>query len=353
MRFYVASALFLLSLSSSLMASESREPEVKYLIEEGLVRYAIHGEGKLQEGVVWHVEGEATRCFDRFGQEEAYHVTLTESLDGIPGYHPQKRLMSKWEDGTRFMVDFEKERIVKQHLAKHRNDYDKEKMHFIGQQMVGNVICDMWESRYEKRCFYKEVPIFRSYDFLGFHYVEEATEASFSPEKKEITACLKLPDFPVIRSFALYNDPLHLGEKNTKGLVTEKLKSRFESFLLHQKEGKETERKREELLKKELAMPIFQEQKSFLNHLLEVLERTRMCLVQAEGTVEANACLSRLHQFEVQKLGGRKRQTISDWQREKESVLEHFDRSIEQLRAKMPCVRRAKSLTDLAMCIQQ
>ncbi|GEM_PF-6122170 len=318
-----------------------------YSIEKGIVHYKIDASGMIDRDLNWTLKGDATRCFHDYGASLTFRKHIDEYLNGSFRYHAKADFMTVQEGEISYVADYRTKRIIKQHLP--LKEEIPSSMHYVGQQMVGNVVCDLWEDPVEKLCFYKGVPILKDYQALGFHYREEAVDATFDPAQNTLKECEKMPEFPLIQTFALYKRAnIQIPQQNDR-MIGERILEELEK-VTKDPFSADTDKKFHDQLQQE----IFHMQQRFLENLLKTLEKSRMCFQKAENTIDANVCLSDLHALEVKYLGDdKRRQVIVDWQEEKDSVSEHFEKSIASLRAKMPCIKRAKQLHDINMCLQQ
>jgi hypothetical protein len=101
-----------------------------------------------------------------------------------------------------------------------------------------------------------------------------------------------------------------------------------------------------------LSEPVFESQKRLLPKLLETLKKTRACLVKAKETAMANACLYDLIQIKSY-FTENEHNTIEEWETNREKILERFDENIMMLQSRMKCIRGAKQMEDLAVCMKE
>ena len=329
------------------LCAKVESKRVRYGIEKGIIHYKIDASGMIDKDLNWTLRGNATRCFHDYGASLTYRKHIDEYLNGSFRYHAKADFMTAQEGETSYVADYRTKRIIKQHLP--LKEEMPPSMHYVGQQMVGNVVCDLWEGPVEKLCLYKGVPILKDYQALGFHYREEALDATFNPTRKTLKECEKMPEFPLIQTFALYRRANAQIPQQDDRMIGEKILEALEKVTKDPSSAN-----KDKMFHKELQQEIFHMQQRFLENLLKTLEKSRMCFQKAENTIDANVCLSDLHALEVKYLGDdKRRRVIVNWQEERDGVSEHFEKSIASLRAKMPCIKRAKQLHDINMCLQQ
>jgi hypothetical protein len=333
--------------------ANASDTQAAYRISSGIIHYRLQGEGMVQNDINWTMSGQSTYCFEKGGEEGYEEIDISEKLEGALAYYAKKHL-KKHTVGDRIDVaDYQKKRIMTRYVS--RADVEPEGMQFIGQQMVANVICDMWQDEHRSLCLYKGFVLRQTYRYYGFSYLKEAVDTRFSSESMEDTnsSCRSMPDFPVLKQVAL----MGVGAEPTSRYTGQMIFELFESYIKQEVHTSSKDPKKEEqksnAFHKELSRLLLKPQKDSFSTLLKILEKTRLCLIQAEGTVSANACLSDLYHLERLLKGSTKRQIVTSWSEEKNDVLERFESNIGLLRAKMPCIRRAKKLVDLEVCIRQ
>jgi len=323
-----------------------------YDVPEAVVYYTIGGGGPLSKDVNLTLEGSGKRCFSEWGEVEQYETHIVERTVGNLNYIRRKDRCERRQRTEVLDVDFTHQKILERSRPKDEHKrYTTAGMHSIGQQMVANVICDMWEGKGTKICLYKGIPLFTEYHALGFYYREEATDVVFDINTSEISKCT-LPPYPK-QKFSLYTNSIKT--KNSKK-VPEVFSDRLLAVIAYLKKKKKeenmlssTERKG---LKEMMGEPVFRDQKYLLPKLLETMKKTRACLSQAQDTNEANHCLSDMIDIKSN-FTGNEHNKIENWKSDKNTVLEKFETHIALLQSKMKCIRSAKMFSDLSMCMQQ
>jgi hypothetical protein len=326
-------------------------PEKRYKVPHAMVTYRISGGGVLTPDINLTLEGNGTLWFKEWGAEEFIARHIAEKTTGV--LHDiryngmcQKRLKKQMLD-----VDYKNKKIRERPLPKGKGMTDmKQGLSLIGQQMVGNVICNMWEGNGIKRCFYKGIPLFTEYRVLGIYYREEATDVSFDLNVSDENNCT-LPDYPV-EKFALFTTHFKTNSKKSFKPLAARLQEILGELNKKGKSERHLSDKERKALLEQIGKPIFEKQKQLLPTLLQMMKKTRACLVQAKETTDANACLKPLTVLK-NNFSNRLQKPFKNWSKEREMVLDRCDENIVSLQSKMKCIRGAKRLDDLSLCMQQ
>ena len=332
-----------------LHGAETPSPKL-YDVPKAMVMYQISGGGVLSEDVNLSIEVKGKLRFKEWGKVELREKQIEERTTGALHYRKVWQLCEKRQEKQLLDVDFHAKKIHERLLPKGKKRRKiTAGLKRTGQQMVANIVCDMWESRGIKRCVYKGIPLFTEYRALGLLYREEATEVRFDINVTDSSQC-SVPAYPV-EKFALYTASFKTKNIKRSAPFDERLKQSIEIF---EKKGLNEEKllpnQKQELLNI-LAKPIFQSQKKMLPELLQVLKRTRACLSQARNTPAANHCMDDLVQIKS-RLTANSDNQIDDWNKEREKILESLEEKIVLLQSRMKCVRAAKQFSDLAGCMK-
>jgi len=343
------SAICLCGVVTSLLASDPSQIKI-YDLPKAMVRYTISGGGVLSDDVNMTLKGEGKLRFREWGAVELVEMQIEEKTVGSLHYRMQKRTCEKRQKKQILDVDFENKKIRERPLplGKRRTD-PTEGLVRSGQQMVANVVCDMWEGVGIRKCLYKKIPLFTEYHALGLFYREEAREVYFDINATEHSAC-NVPSYPV-EKFSLYTTNFKTKNNKLPREFSKRLLKIIEQIKAKGGDEEKLSEKERRVLINMIGEPLFQSQKHLLPKLLETLKRTRACLVQAEKTTVANACLYDLIQMKSY-FTGNSHNTIENWEHEREVILDTFDENIVVLQSKMKCIRGAKHFSDLAACMR-
>jgi hypothetical protein len=333
-----------------LLHAADTPPAKLYDVPMAMVTYKISGGGMLSEDVNLSIKGEGKLRFRAWGSVELSEKYIEESTVGVLHYREERHRCQKRQEKQILDVDFNTKKIRERPLPEGKKrkqvtaGLKKE-----GQQMVANVVCDMWQGRGVRRCIYKGIPLFTEYRALGLLYREEATEVQFDLNVTESSGC-DIPSYPV-EKFALYTGSFKTRNKKTPRSFEERLAQSIEIFEQKGlKEEKLSPAQKQKLLNI-LADPIYESQKKKLPQLLEILKKSRACLFHTKTTDSANRCIKELVKMKpfFTENGDNH---IEDWDKEKDKVLEEIEEHIVTLQSKMKCIRAAKKFSDLAVCMK-
>jgi hypothetical protein len=322
-----------------------------YEVPKAEVTYKISGGGPLSTEVNLTLEGEGKLRFKEWGAVELIERHIVERTTGVIHYSRKQDSCEKRQEKQIYDVDFKNKRILERSLPGGKKVRDlTDGLTKYGQQMVANVVCNMWVGKGIRRCIYKGIPLFTEYRALGLYYREDATDVNFDINITEPSGCA-IPEYPV-RKFSLYTNNFKTKNKKPPKSFSKRLLKAIE--MLESKKGDEEKlpEKEKKALIQMIGAPIFEEQKALLPKLLETLKKTRACLVQAKETAMANACLYDLLQIKSY-FTGNSHNRIDDWTKDRERILNTFDENIIALQSKMKCIRGAKNIHDLSACMTQ
>ena len=349
MPLYTKTALCLLALSI-IGSSAHAASEKRYEIPRAMVAYKISGGGALSDDVNLTIEGKGKLRFKEWGAVSLVERHILEETSGALHYRARRDVCEKQMRKEVLDVDYENKKILQRPLPKGTRHEDLTAgLKRIGQQMIADVVCDMWEGEGVRRCLYKGVPLFSEYRALGLLYREEATKIVFDINVSDISQC-SVPSYPV-EKFALFTKNFKTRSKKVPKAFAARFRMVME--ILHKK-GYDPDalppRSRKELIDI-IGEPIYTAQKKLLPELLQTMKRSRACLMQAEDTPKANACIKDLIKLKSS-FTDDKENRIDDWQHEREKLLERLDAHIVDLEMRMKCIRGAKNFGDLATCMK-
>ncbi|NOR54827.1 MAG: hypothetical protein GQ531_01320 [Sulfurovum sp.] len=337
-------------LSVGLNATEKTH---KYEVASGIVFYDIQGEAALTPETNLSISGTAKLRFKEWGdillQENNAEVLTTGAIQ----HKQQFKSLVNVQHNKVITVDYENEQLLegKRSLLTLNAKNELEGLVEDGEEMVAGFLCTVWKSANSKKCLYKGVVLKQESTILGVSYVKVAKSARFDINASE-EAC-HLPDYP-LQDIGLFKDnPKTKNSKKRENLCKLLNKSSFEKeakeqkFSTHNREN-ETRQRFINYIGKE----IFMAQKEFLPQLLTVLKETRVCWYKAEDAVEAERCFESFKNMKASQ-GVELEKDFSDWTHKgKERVLDNIEDDIISFQSRMPCVNRAKNITDLSSCMK-
>lgn len=322
-----------------------------YDVPNAMVYYKISGGGVISPDVNLTIEGTGKLRFKEWGAEELFETQIVERATGSIHYIDKKKKCKKRQEKEILDVDFKGKKILERPIPKGKTVRNITKgLTKNGQQMIANIVCDMWEGNGVRKCIYKGIPLFTEYNVLGLFYREEAIEVEFDINVTETSKCT-IPKYPV-EKFSLYTTSFKTKSKKAPKAFSERLLKVIEMLNAKKIEDEKLLPKEKKRLMNMIGEPIFENQKRLLPELLETMKKTRACLVQAKGTVAANSCLSDLAKIKPY-FAGDEYYRIEEWEKNKEKTLDMFDDNIFMLQSKMKCIRGAKTLSDLSACMKK
>ncbi len=321
-----------------------------YDISRAMVTYKISGGGVLSDEVNLTIKGRAKLRFKEWGKVRLYERHIEEVSTGAIHYRTQNDECHKYEGDMIFDVDYVNKKILNRPLPKGEK-YDDLTVGLTrkGQQMVADVVCDMWEGEGIRRCLYKGIPLFSEYEIFGLRYREEAV--SFIQEINTSNSACAIPSYP-LEKFALYTKSFKTKSKLAPKDYIERLHTVID---LVKRKGLDLDRVPEKIRIQMIdivAEPIFTMQKKLLPKLLMSLKRTRACLIRANDTLSANSCLKEIVLLK-KRFTDNEDNHIDHWEEEREELLNTFEQDILFLEVRMQCIRSAKRFSDLAECMKK
>lgn len=324
-----------------------------FAVESGMIMYQISGGGALTPETNLTIEGYAKLRFKEWGEvkiEEEEGLLLTTGAIGHKQY--VKRLEKHTKD-TVITADYTNEQLLERKKSSlDINVHDETaSLAKTGEETVAGVACEVWEGAGIKKCIYKNIVLKLESRIFDVLYVKEATKAIFDSNTSSETYAV--PDFPV-HEFALFKDKIKT--KNTR---------KAENFYKILKEAalgvsdmnasySSDDISNEERTKfmNHIAKDMYKRQKKLLPKLLRSMKKTRECLQTVEDSFSANQCMEPLSQMKMQ-MGREKADEILIWdEKQKDILLDKIEDELIDLQSRIPCVNRAKNITDLSSCMK-
>lgn len=321
-------------------------------IETGTVTYEISGAAELTPETNLSIKGSGRLRFKEWGDvrlEEENNIVLTT---GAIKHKQKVKKFTKFTKDMVITVDYENEQLLKR--KKSISDDNIDQTHSLaknGQENVAGVLCDIWEGEGIKKCIYKGIVLKAESKVLGVSYLRVATKVAFdintSSEK------CNTPDYPT-QEFALIQDDI-----TTKNeYKAEKFSAAFVDVVYDINENNTsygdnniTDDERVKFIN-QIGQDIYNKQKELLPALLVSIKETRECLQTGEDPFSANQCIENFSRMKAQ-LGTREDDYIILWDEKRKNILlDKIEDELLYLESRMPCVNRAKNITDLSTCMK-
>ena len=322
-------------------------------IESGMVIYEIYGGTQLTAETNLSIKGNAKLRFKEWGEirleEESGMVLTTGAIK-----HKQyvKRLEKQTKDSV-ITADYKNEQLMERKKVKGKENYEDETHGLVktGQQSVADILCDIWEGPGVKKCIYKGIVLKSESHVFDVSYVKVATEALFDINASD-EEC-EVPDYP-IQEFALFKDKVKTKNQYKVDNFCKVLKDTADELKdnnITYSANNIADEKRQKFINY-ISKDIYKRQKELLPALLLSMKKMRECLQTGENPFEANQCIESFSRMKVQ-LGTEEDDYIILWDdKRKDALLDKIEDELIDLQSRIPCVNRAKNITDLSTCMK-
>ncbi|UPT76777.1 hypothetical protein MN086_06885 [Sulfurovum sp. XGS-02] len=318
-------------------------------VESGMVLYEISGGTQLTPETNLSIQGKATLRFKDWGEvklEEESGVVVTT---GALKHKQQVKRFVKHTKDTVITADYANEQLLERKKSSYDINSDDETLSLrkTGEETVAGVSCDIWEGSGVKKCIYKNIVLKLEAHIFDVMYVKEATKVIF--DSNTSSEAYLLPDFPV-QEFALFKDKI----KTKNRYKSENVYKILQEAALGVSDINTSDSSDEERIKfiNRMSKDMYKRQKKLLPKLLRSMKKTRECLQTVEDPATANQCMEYCNQIKVQ-MSGEKHEEITLWdEKQKDIILDKIEDEIIALQSRIPCVNRAKNMTDLSSCMK-
>lgn len=322
-------------------------------VESGMVLYEISGGTQLTPETNLSIKGKAKLRFKDWGEvklEEESGVVLTTGA--IKNKQHVKRLEKHTKD-TVITADYENEQLLERKKSSQDINGQDETASLTktGEETVAGVLCDVWEGPGIKKCIYKNIVLKLESNILDVLYVKEATQVMFDINTSN-EAC-SIPDFPV-QEFALFKDNIKTKNAYKAENLCKILKEAAFGISDMNPSYSSSDIRDEERTKfiNHISKDIFESQKELLPQLLQSLKETRACLQIGEDPFSSNQCIEDFNHMKAQ-LGTDEDNYMKLWDEKRKNILlDKIEDELINLQSRIPCVNRAKNITDLSSCMK-
>ena len=329
--------------SFALTMIHAQQEKMPFQTESGTIIYEITGGAELTPETNLTIKGTAQLRFKDWGKikiEEESGVALTTGA--IRHKQNVQKFVKKTQDNI-ITVDYTNEQLTERKRASTQDDKNQtEGLAYKGKSNVAGVECDVWESIGVSKCIYKGIILQIESHVYNAHYIKKATKAEFNIYHS--IDDFTLPDYP-IHKIGLMKD--HAKTKNIHKAASFIKVIKNKPILTKQKENQKIQQ-----FLNDLGKDIFEQQKKILPVLLLSMRKARECIQTVEDPFEANQCIEDFSRMKKQ-LGTGENDYIILWdEKHKEILLDKIEDDITKLQASMPCINRAKNITDLSVCLK-
>lgn len=322
-------------------------------VESGMVIYEISGGGQLTPETNLTIQGHAKLRFKEWGEVKLEEEEGLLRTTGAITHKQHIKRLEKHTLDTIVTADYENEKLLerKKGSSSQCSQDETDSLVQTGQESVAGVLCDVWEGPGIKKCIYKNIVLRSESTLYDISYVRVATKAVFDINTSD-DEC-KTPDYPV-QEFALFKDNIKTKNIYKSENFCKILKDQMYDLDEYNISGglnTVTEEERKTFIN-HIAKDIYKKQKKVLPRLLKSMKKSRECLQTAEDPLTANHCMEPFNQMK-EKLGREKDAAIILWDDEgKNRLLDTLEDEVIYLQSRMPCVKRAKNMTDLSACMK-
>lgn len=322
-------------------------------VESGTVLYNISGGTQLTPETNLTIKGKAELRFKEWGEIKLEKENGVVVTTGAIKYKQHVKRLEKHTKDTVITADYANEQLLERPKNSHDiNSHDETaSLTKTGEETVAGVLCEVWEGVGIKKCIYRNIVLKLESHILDIWYVKEATKAIF--DSNSSGEAYDLPDLPV-QEFALFKDNI----KTKNAYKTEKFYKILKEVAfgdsdmnLSESSSDISDEERRKFIN-HIAQDIFEREKELLPELLVLLKETRVCLQTAEEPFSVNQCIEDFSRLKAQ-LGTDEDEDIILWdEKRKNIVLDKIEEELLDLQSRIPCVNRAKNMTDLSVCMK-
>jgi len=310
------------------------------------------------------VQGIAKLVFDNWGAKELKEEDVSEIKQGDFNYTKSKHKLILMDNGTIYLVDFNKKKIIKTRdrdldmaIVKKLNLSNQSIKSLIklgakkiGVEKIANLKCDVWEYKSQQVCLYKGIPLKIIIKNASFYSEKKAIQVILN---KQIPAKeFMLPKFPIIE------DDSYSDNKASFIRINDYIKSIEDLKNIMKKKGIDLEDKNlivtpklEKDIINILSRRYLEKQKKYLKPLIEDMKKEKECLVYAKTKKEALKCLELTREIN-NKLGSRTAKFNFDKfnNSKREKAIRGIEYQIKNTEITADCVNRYSKTTDVINC---
>lgn len=309
-----------------------------YAIEQGSIVYEVSGSTQFSPETNLSIDGKMALRFKDWGNTKVEEENGVLLMYGTLEHRQNVKNFIKYSDDKMITVDYDNEQlIVGKVTSKQMQDNRTENLEMIGKKTIAGFECEVWKGASVEKCIYKGLVLSIESRVYNAHYLKVATSIVLDENMTEND--FALPDYPVHKIGFLNkyqkNQKLQKSNSFTKAVKKEHSDEDNKSnFLIH------------------LGEDIFNQQKKLLPELLLLMKKTRESLQSVENPFEDTHCLERFSEMNIYN-GSDKEEYILLWGEEnKEILLNRLEDDLLSLQSKIPCIKRAKNILDLSVCMK-
>lgn len=322
-------------------------------VESGMVTYQISGGAQLTPETNLRIEGSAKLRFKSWGDVKLEEEEGTVLTTGAIKHKQHIHKLEKQTEDKIITVDYENEQLLerKKGTSVSNMELETEGLMQRGQDLVSGFSCKIWVGQGVQKCIYKGIVLKQESHVLGVSYVKIATNVQFDINATE-QKCV-LPDYP-LQDFGLLQN--NIKTKNSTKVdnfckILKDVAFNIDADAVYYEVVNMEDKVRQKFIN-HIAKDIFKRQKKLLPELLVSMKETRACLQMGKNPFEANQCIEQFSRMKS-KLGTEEDDYIILWdEKRKNAILDKIEDELIYLQSRIPCVNRAKNITDLSTCMK-
>jgi len=322
-------------------------------VESGMVTYQISGGAQLTPETNLSIEGSAKLRFRSWGDVKLEEEEGTVLTTGAIKHKQHIHKLEKQTENKIITVDYENEQLLerKKSTTVANMVLETEGLLQRGEAVVSGLSCKVWIGSGIQKCIYKGIVLKQESHVLGVSYVKVATKVQFDINAT-VQKCV-LPDYP-LQDFGLLQN--NIKTKNSTKVdnfckILKDVAFNIDVDAVYYEVVNMEDEVRQKFIN-HIGEDIFKRQKELLPALLVSMKKTRACLQMGENPFEANQCIAQFSRMKTQ-LGTEEEDYIILWdEKRKNAILDKIEDELIYLQSRIPCVNRAKNLTDLSTCMK-
>lgn len=333
----------IMMVASVTLVAQTGEIKKAFGIQTGQVEYEIYGGGVVTPESNLSIEGYEKFTFREWGDERIEEMERTETLHGTLKIVEKEKTLKKSSKDTLYTVDFENENIIISNLKEGDiGQIDVSRMQKAGMMNVASLDCEVWVEGTRKVCLYEGIVLLDEKSYLGFVYGKRASDVNLDINLSKED--FEFPDYTVKEELLMINMV-----RTTQTYKTDSISDQ----IIHASESNITSGDKEYTKAVNgVVQGLFEKEKKYLPLLLQSMRNTRACLHVAQSQSDANECFNEINELKSEFNDDGDDLYMMIAYKDKQSVLDDFDKKIRELKTRIPCINRATDMADLSACMK-
>lgn len=322
-------------------------------VESGMVIYEISGSAQLTPETNLSITGNVTLRFKEWGDVKMEDESGAVLTTGAIQHNQAVKRVEKHTKDTVITVDYENEQLLERKKTASDNINYDETASLVqnGQESVAGILCDVWEGPGIRKCIYKNIVLKLESDLYDISYLKVAKKAVFYQNTSD-EEC-QVPDYPM-QEFALLKDNIKTKNVHKNENICKVLNDKtydIQEQNISDGINTVTDEERKKIINY-IGKDIYKRQKKLLPRLLKSMKKTRECLQMGEDPFTADQCMEHFSQMKKKLVRDKDDYTMLWNEKENNILLDKLEDEIIYFQSRMPCINRAKNITDLSSCMK-